>query len=62
MLSPNLNPPQYAINDLVRSKTDRGIGIVIKIYELEGAYRYVIRQDNGSELVFFEYELEKYKR
>ena len=54
--------PQFAVGHTVREKLPfgnaiRDKGIVIKRYELDGDYRYVVKFESGREEVFFEREL-----
>jgi hypothetical protein len=54
--------PLFAVGHTVREKFPfasgiRDKGIVIKSYELDGDYRYVVKFQSGREEVFFEREL-----
>jgi hypothetical protein len=54
--------PQFVIGHTVREKFPFGNaipekGIIIKRYELDGDYRYVVKFESGREEVFFEKEL-----
>ena len=55
-------PPRFAVGDLVCERfpfasAHRESGVVIKAYEFEHEYRYVVEFDSGREDVFFEREL-----
>jgi hypothetical protein len=54
--------PRFATGDLVRERfpfasAAREVGTVIKRYEFENQYRYVVKFENGREDVFFGREL-----
>ena len=54
--------PRFAVGDIVRVglpflPMSGEIGVVIKRYELDDQYRYVVQFENGREEVFFEKEL-----
>ncbi len=54
--------PRFAVGDMVGVgvpflKMSGEVGVVIKLYELDDQYRYVVQFENGSEEVFFEREL-----
>ena len=54
--------PRFAVGDIVRVglpflPMSSEVGVVIKRYELDDQYRYVVQFENGREEVFFEKEL-----
>ena len=54
--------PVFTVGNAVCEKfpfanTSRERGIVIKRYELEGKYRYIVKFESGREEIFFEREL-----
>jgi len=54
--------PIFAVGDEVCerfpfARTHRQVGIVVKCYDFQGQYRYVVRYESGPEKVFFEREL-----
>jgi hypothetical protein len=52
--------PQFKVGDTVLEKFPSAIheqGTVTEAYELAGDYRYVVRFENGREVVLFEGEL-----
>jgi hypothetical protein len=54
--------PLFTVGNAVCEKfpfanTSRERGIVIKQYELDGEYRYIVKFEGGREEVFFEREL-----
>ena len=64
MISMSAKQPRFAVGDAVGKrypfatvKSDREIGTVVKRYEFENQYRYVVKFASGREDVFFEWEL-----
>ncbi len=51
--------PQFSVGDLVSQKDvmPKRVGRVIKVYDFEGEARIVVRFEDGSESVFFAFEL-----
>jgi len=51
--------PQFSVGDLVSEKAamPKRVGIVVQIYEFDGETRFVVRFEDGSESVFFAFEL-----
>ncbi len=54
--------PKFAVGDPVRelfpfASAKREIGTVTERYEFEKQYRYVVKFEDGREVVFFEREL-----
>ena len=51
--------PQFNIGDFVSEKAamPKRVGIVVQIYEFDGETRFVVRFEDGSESVFFAFEL-----
>ncbi|HYR85625.1 MAG TPA: hypothetical protein VE422_16165 [Terriglobia bacterium] len=49
---------QFKVGDLVMDATDkRRVGIVLSTYAFQGQTRCVVRFEDGSERVFFDFEL-----
>jgi len=57
--TPEAEMPQFAVGDLVSPKvaTPKRVGTVVRLYDLEGETRCVVRFEDGSESVFFASEL-----
>jgi len=51
--------PQFTVGDLVSQKAaiPKRVGIVVEVYQFEGQTRCVVRFEDGSEYVFFAFEL-----
>ena len=51
--------PQFSVGDLVSEKAamPKRVSIVVQIYEFDGETRFVVRFEDGSESVFFAFEL-----
>ena len=53
--------PSLNAGDLVSEKAaigEKRIGSVVRVYEFSGKVRYVVQFDDGSERVFFDFELD----
>jgi hypothetical protein len=54
--------PHFIVGDLVSEKAAVGrkrIGSIVQIYSLGGQFRYVVQFDDGSESVYFDFELDE---
>ena len=51
--------PQFSVGDFVSQKDtmSKRVGMVVEVYDFEGQTRCVVRFDDGSESVFFAFEL-----
>jgi hypothetical protein len=53
--------PRFEVGDEVYEKLPRGVakaGSILAIYQFSGDYRCVVAFEDGSESVFFDFELE----
>jgi len=56
--------PQFKVGDLVspQGTMSKRVGMVVEVYQFEGQTRCVVRFEDGSESVFFAFELIREKR
>ncbi len=56
--------PQFKVGDLVspQGTMPKRVGMVVEVYQFEGQTRCVVRFEDGSESVFFAFELIREKR